>query len=272
MPRRNLKKSGIGDWGTGMALTAVGVALIAALAYGAWYLKSTHVVLDAENCPKAGPRAIHMIVFDRSDPITRQQAQRIEQVMQRFKNEAKFGYRFDLYTFEGDTKNVLEPILRVCSPQRPEEANELIENPERIKKLYDEKFSAELDRTIRALLVESTRDNSPIIESLKAAAITSFGPVDKGKIPLRVTLVSDMVQHTSLYSHFKAEADFTALARSPVWPTLRPDLKGAGVDILYLLRPNAKRAGVPIQSRGHQTFWEQLISAGGGRLLSVEPF
>jgi hypothetical protein len=271
MPRRTLKKSGSSDWGVGMVLAGVGVVLIAALAYAAWYFKTTRVLLDAQNCPVAGPRAIHMIIFDRSDPITRQQAQRIEQLMQRYKGEALFGYRFDLYTFEGDTKNVLEPILRICSPLRFEDANEIIQNPERIKQAYDRDFSAVLDRTIRELLVESTRDNSPIVESLKAAAITSFGPVDKGRIPLRVTLVSDMVQHTALYSHFKSEADFSALARNSAWATLRPDLKGASVDILYLLRPTAKRGGAAIQSRGHQAFWEQLIAGSNGRLLSVEP-
>lgn len=271
MPRRTVKKSSSRDWATGMVLAAAGVVLISALAYGAWYLKATRVVLGPDLCPTTGPRSIHMIIFDRSDPISPQQAQRVKQSIQRLKDDAKFGYRFDIYAFEGDTKNVLEPILRLCSPQRPEEANELIENPERIKKVYQEKFSAELDRTIRVLLEELTRENSPIIESLKAAAITSFGPVDKRKIPLRVTLVSDMVQHTALYSHFKADADFAVLSRSTPWAILRPDLKGAAVDVFYLLRPTAKRAGVPVQSRGHQAFWEQLIAGAGGRLQSVEP-
>jgi hypothetical protein len=271
MPRRQIKPKGFSDQRTGMALLAIGIALIVGLSYAAWYFRSTRVILDAENCPIAGPRAIHMIIFDRSDPITRQQAQRVEQVLHRLRDEAKFGYRFDLFTFEGDTKSVLQPILKVCSPRRYEEANELIENPDRIKKVYDEKFSAVLDRTMSELLVESTRDNSPIIESLKAAAITSFGHVQKGNIPLRVTLVSDMVQHSALYSQFTSESNFSSLVRNSAWATLRPDLKGATVDILYLLRPSAKRGGVAIQSRGHQTFWEQLISGSGGRLESVEP-
>ena len=270
MPRRQIKAS-VSDWRRGMVLLVIGIALIAGLGYAAWYLRATRIQLDAENCPRAGPRAIHVIIFDRSDPITRLQAQQIEQILHRLRGEAKFGYRFDLFTFEGDTKSVLQPILRVCSPQRYEEANELIENPERVKKVYEEKFSAVLDRTIAELLIESTRDSSPIIESLKAAAITSFGQVERGKLPLRITLVSDMVQHSALFSHLRSDFDFSALARSSVWATLRPDLKGATVDILYLLRPSAKRGGTPIQSRGHQTFWEQLILGSGGRLQSVEP-
>src|SRR5262249_10939655 len=150
-------------------------------------------------------RAIHAVMFDRSDPITRQQAQRVQQVLHQLMLKAPLGYRFDIYTFEGDTKSVLSPILSLCSPGRPEDANEWTQNRELMRKRYNERFSEILDRTIDQLLKESTRDNSPIIESIKAAAITSFGPIQERDVELRLTLVSDMVQHSALYSHFKVE-------------------------------------------------------------------
>jgi hypothetical protein len=56
-----------------------------------------------------------------------------------------------------------------------------------------------------------------------------------------------------------------------VWPTLQPQLKGAGVDILYLLRLSALRKGAPIQNHGHQVFWEQLVTGSGGHILSIAP-
>jgi hypothetical protein len=125
---------------------------------------------------------------------------------------------------------------------------------------------------VAGLLRASKEDTSPIIESLRAASITSFGAVDAGQIPLRLTMISDMVQHTSLNSQFQAEPNFQALSRSPAWPSMQPQLKGAEVNILYLLRPTAVRKGAPIQNRGHELFWEQLVSASGGHVSTIEPY
>jgi hypothetical protein len=214
---------------------------------------------------------MHVIMIDRSDPITGQQAQGIRQQVDKIKNEAGFGTQFDVYTFEGDTKNEMQPILRICAPGRPQDANELIENPEFVRRRYQERFSNVLDEEITALLKVSTLPNSPIIESLRAATITSFGPFPAGKIPFHITMVSDMVQNTSLVSHFRSEPNFTQLSKSSVWSSLQPNLKNAEVDILYLLRSEAKRGSAMIQNRGHQLFWEQLIRASGGQLDSFLP-
>lgn len=271
MSARRRRRRDKGDKAVGMALGLVGILLLVALGAGAWWLRNSKVHLDAENCPTTGPRAVHLVMIDRSDPISGQQAQRIRQYIQKAKDEAAFGTRFDIYTFEGNVQNELRPVLRVCAPGRPEEANALIENPELIRKQYDERFSATIDKTIDALVGETTRDNSPIIESLRGAAISSFGSVDPTKTALRATLISDMVQHTAAVSQFRGASDFGALAKSPTWPALRPALHGADVKILYLIRPTAVRAGAPIQNRGHQLFWEQLIAASNGRLQSIEP-
>jgi hypothetical protein len=271
MARGRRKRRDLFDKTTGVILLIIGVALVAALSAGAWWLRKTRVQLDAENCPQSGPHAIHMVILDRSDPISGQQAQRIRQYIQKVKDDAVFATRFDVYTFEGDAKNELRPTLRVCVPGRPENSNGMIENPELIRKRY-ETFSRTLDQTIDSLINVTTLPNSPIIESLRAAALTSFGPEDAHKVPVRATLISDMVQNTNAISHFRTNPDFPALSQTTAWPTLRPALHGAEVTILYLLRPTAvRRDHTSIQNRGHELFWEQLISASGGRLMSIEP-
>jgi uncharacterized protein YneF (UPF0154 family) len=270
MARSRRKRKDVLDKTTGVILLLVGVALVAGLVGGAWWLKKTTIQVDAENCPLGGPHAIHMIMIDRSDPISGQQAQRVRQYIKKIKDEAFFGTRFDVYVFEGDIKNELHPILRVCAPGRPENANELIENPEFIRRRYAD-FSATLDQTIDSLMTAATRPNSPIIESLRAAALSSFGPEDVQKVPLKATLVSDMVQNTGAVSHYRGSPDFAALSQTMAWATLKPALHGAEVIVLYLLRPNAIRGHAPIQNRGHEQFWEQLILASGGRPMGIEP-
>lgn len=270
MPNRRSKRVR-NDKAVGLVLAVVGILLVGALSSGAWWLHKYREPLDAENCPPSGPRAVHVIMIDRSDPITGQQAQGIRQQVDKIKNEASFGTQFDIYTFAGDTKNEMQPILRVCAPGRPEDANELIENPEFVRRRYQERFSNVLDEEITTLLKVSTLRNSPIIESLRAAAITSFGPFQAGRMPLHITMVSDMIQNTSPVTHYTSEPNFTRLSKSSVWSSLQPNLKGAEVDILYLLRPDAKRGSAMIQNKGHQLFWEQLVRASGGQVDNFLP-
>ena len=135
--------------------------------------------------------------------------------MHELKSSASFGYRLDIYTFEGDARNELHPFFKRCSPGLAKEANELIENPDMIRRDFEEKFAKALDKIVDLLLKELTRPTSPILESLKAATITSFGSLGGSKpIPLRVTLFSDMVQHSALYSQFRSESDFTKLSKN----------------------------------------------------------
>jgi hypothetical protein len=266
---RNRRTQSI-DVFTGILLAIVGLVILGLLVGFLWWLKKTKVVLDeSSNWPVAGPRAVHALIFDRTDPIFQQQAERIRQRMKELRESASFGTRFDIYTVEGDTKNLLTPVLTICSLNRPEEANEFIENPELIKQRYEQRFVAVLERTIEELLRASSRPTSPIIESMKSASISSFGPFEQRKSPFRMTMISDMIQNTPVYSHILSEPNFTQLARSPAWRALQPNLFGAEVNILYL-RSNQQRSGRLIQNQGHQIFWEQLISSSNGRLTSVE--
>lgn len=272
MARRARRRSKAGDYAKGIILGTVGVCLLAGLAGAAYWLQRSRLAIDPKTlCAQTGPAGINVIIFDRSDPVTPQQAQYIRQALQRTKQEAEVGTRFDIFTFDGDAKNVLLPLLSVCVPKKVEDANELTENPARIRRRYEEQFSRVLDETIDSLLKDHTRPNSPIIESLRAATQTSFGTLEGGAIPLRLTLISDMVQHTGAVSHLRAEPSFAKLSRQPDWASLRPQLKGAETTILYVQRAEARRAGARVQNSGHQMFWRELIAASGGRITLFEP-
>jgi len=255
---------------TGAILLIAGTAMLAAIGFGYWWVRENQMVVDkGTNCPVSGPRSIHMFIVDRSDPVSGQQAQRIGQVISDYRDSAEKGERFDFYVFEGNAQDALQPILSVCSPGR--EVNPLIENERRAKRDYEERFSMVVDRIAAELVVPTTLKNSPLLESLRAAVQTSFGPFAGGGVPFRLTLVSDMIQNSDAVSHYKRAPDFGELAASQVWAQLRPNLKGAEVDILYVLRPAAMRGDKQIQNRGHQLFWEQFIVDSGGSFPAARP-
>jgi len=271
MARKRRKRR---DWDKvrGVLAGIFGLILIAGLGGATWYWTSKQPKLDeATGCPTTGPTAVHAILIDRSDPITPLQGQRIRQTVDRYVQAARIGERFELYIANSDAVNVLTAVAGVCNPGRGDQANELYQNPRMIQRQFDEKFLNVLHQNLDNLLKASTADSSPILESIRAVGVAAFGNVEPGAIPLQLTIVSDMVQHSAANSHFRGETNFVELSRKPAWRSLQANLKGAKVEVLYLLRADAKRNGVPIQNRGHETFWENAIKADEGMLVAFDP-
>lgn len=272
MARRRRQTKTRNDKVAGVGLAAIGLALLAALIGASFWIKTHAIPIDdATNCPLAGPRAVHAIIIDQSDAITGQQAQQIRQLLTKVRRDAAFGTRFDIYTFEGNATDELQTILSVCAPGKPEDANDWYENPDLIRKNYEQNFVRIIDGALDTLLQTDTLPTSPIMESIRASSITSFAGTDVPRENLKLTLISDMIQNSPHLSQFRSDAAFEQFAKAPAWPGLRPHLRGVAVRILYLMRPEAARSGKPIQSRGHQAFWEELIAASGGTIESFEP-
>ena len=256
----------------GVVLGVIGVLLIGGLVGANFWIQSTTTKLDEANCPVDGPRGVHMIMIDRSDPITGQQGLRIKQMIDRIADESETGERFDFFVFEGDSKQVLNPTLSVCAPGRPEDASELYQNPEKIRKRYEEDFIMRVKSVVDELTSENELDSSPILESIRAASLWSFGKHSSGEVPLKLTLISDMIQNSALLSQYKGNVTFDDFQKSDEWLAARPPLKGASVDILYLLRGVTSPRAKAVQNRGHQLFWEQLVFASGGKLTGIDVF
>jgi hypothetical protein len=271
--RRSRRDIQSNDKMRGILLGVGGAILLGSMAGGAYFVRQSKIPIDATtNCPTAGPRAINVFIIDRSDPISPQQATRVRQEIVRLRDNAQFGERLDFYVAGGDNKKVLEPLLQICSPKRPDDASIVYENPELITRRYREQFVEKVDKTIDGLLTVSRADSSPIMESIRAAAIESLGSLPTNSVvPVKVTIVSDMIQNSPMASQFRSKLEFDTFRATLAWPSVRADLKRANVNVLYLLRREAMRGGTSIQDRGHQLFWEQYIQASGGHLENMEP-
>lgn len=269
---RGRSSSGSRDKLQGLLLSGLGACLLGLLVAGAIWLKSSRPETDKEtNCPLSGPTAAHVIMIDQSDPISGQQAQEVRNYLTSVFRNARFGTRIDIYTFEGNSSDVLKPKTRLCAPKRPADGSEWTENLEYLKRDYENKFSKVVLAAVDGLLQAKSLPTSPLMESIRAASITSLSDLKLPADRLDMTFVSDMVQHSSNFSQISSNVPFEALAKTAGWPSLQPKLRGATVRVLYLLRPRAVRAGKPIQDRGHQMFWEKFFQASDGHVVSIEP-
>lgn len=268
--KRKSKSRGPSDATSGIVLGLVGLALLGG--FGAFYYFTSTRADPVAECTNGSPRAVHAIIFDYSDAITSQQRQFIRQEFQRLKDKAEVGTRIQIFSTTANAADALPSLLSVCVPRRPEGADPLIENAKLLRKEFDEQFSQVIDKALSELLTKEPQQSSPIVESLHAAALTAFGPFSEGQVPLRLTIVSDMIQYSNVASHFREEPNFDRFSRLPTWPSLQPRLKGASVDVLYILRPSALRGNGRIQTRGHQEFWGKLLTASNGVVTSIEPF
>jgi hypothetical protein len=253
----------------GALLFTAGAILLMGLA-GAWVWVSRNTVrYDAVTyCPLSGPSTIHAIVVDQSDKVSELQGKEIENYLLAAVSKAEFGERIDLYSANGEAGKLLQPVLQLCSPGTGKDANEIYQNPVKIRRRFEEQFRKVLATKIGELLNAESRSSSPIIESIKAATVASFSnPTGQDDPVFRLTIVSDMIQNSPVLSQYRSDRPYEQVSVDPGYLSVRPNFRGASIEIIYVQRPTAVRKDKkPIQNRGHQLFWEKLITASGGTL------
>lgn len=245
-----------------LAWSLLGGSLVAIIALVAYRYSTAPPKLDANMCPAGGPSAVHALLVDRSDPITPLQAQRVRQVLDAAIQDADVGERLDLYVLAGDGTQALTPQVSLCRPRS--EGSELTENPRKLRENYERKFKQPLDAALAAMAEPSNAKTSPIMESIKAVCVSAFGGVPE-RVPADITIVSDMIQYSTLLNHYR-KRDFVEFAASPAYREVLADCHHASVDILYLVRPR----DVQVQDRRHQLFWEQFLDHENAVLEKME--
>lgn len=152
--------------------------------------------------------------------------------------------------------------LRLCVPPHPESIGKLEglwKNRRIAARNYDRDFTEPLRARLDELLGAPSDSVSPIVEAIQAASVDAFRPGD-ATIPRELIVVSDMVQHSSDLSFFRAAPDFGAFGGNPVYATLRVDLGGVEPTIFLLARRGT--AG-RLQAGRLQAFWDDYFIDSG---------
>lgn len=246
-------------------LLATLVVVLAVVAVGggfAYQLWTRGQTLGADYCRQAGPSGILAIAIDATDLLS--EAQRLD-VLNRVEtaiDEADANWRVELWNV-APTSGV--PTMTgdpVCIP--PQNVSPLTGNPGQAKARFSE-FKVRIHRKLVDVLGQSGSAASPILESIQAVGLRSFGsPGLANARAHRLLLVSDLVQNTSRVSFVKGLPAYEQFRAGKTFEAVRAPLSGATVDVLFLSRPSA------LSSSEVVGWWQKYFSDIGASLASVQ--
>jgi len=256
--------------GAPFAYILIGLVVLAFAAFlvaGVWQQRH-QVAIDAQTlCPKAGPKALTVILVDATDAMTPVQKASVQARLDATIAKLQQYEAVDVDSIEPGA-DLLHPEFRVCRPPSADETSDWTGNKTLARQQFDDVFKPRLREVLEKAADRPGSDASPIMEAIQQVAVGAFHKADvaAGKpLPKRLVIVSDMLENGAGGSHYKSVPDFATFAQSEAYRRLSAELEGVDVDILYLSRSDA--AGV--QGEPHAHFWRQYFSQQHARVRDV---
>ncbi len=236
-------------------------------------LRAERASIDPQSlCPAGTPPAITAILVDSSDALTELQQARIRQALNRELAHLPRGARVDVYRADTKAGALAQPLFRKCAPAPAQAAQSgWSENPQRLQKLRRKRFEQPLQAALKQAMKASPRPVSPLLETIAAASTQSFGGLDaqtlSAKDPqLRMIIVSDFLQNSSLLTQYRPYPDLAAFSQSAAWVATRPVLEGVRLTLLYINRPK----NIAIQNQQHRRWWCSYFKMRGASACRIE--
>lgn len=251
----------------GLMLIIGVLAVFAFLAYFRYGLQKKQLVYDKQSlCPVAthSPKYV-ALVFDKSDTYNKVQQQFLRRFFAEFKSGLTPGTRISLYAIDDQKNKEIKPDFVVCAPRTGKGANAFYENPKRIQQKWREQFEQPLDQMIAGFMQAGKADFSPIMEIFQHVSLSAF-PLGNKQVEKQIIIISDMLQHTPEWSHYRGQMDFAALQKTNYYQRINTHLQNAEVNILYVRRDGMEK----LQNKRHAYFWADYIKSIGGRVTLIE--
>ena len=255
-------------------LTAVGIVVL--LVFGAFaYKKVTRPNVGKDNCLYEDKALIRkesseqtIVVVDQSEALSVSHKRQVKDILlDYFADEGQLPIRASVvfYAFgkndfsPAGAGQTLQPVVQLCRP--PTTGNEVFENKRKLERTFRDQFVIPLYETLDRSLDVSLGERSPILEMLQYISRTQDIKESSFKSKKKtLILVSDLLQHSSVISHYKGAAyqDFLKSASM-----LKSDLRGWSVRILYLQRYGKDQA---LQNRQLDEFWMRYFQDAGAKI------
>lgn len=256
---RSRRRSSTGSW---VLIALFALALLAAIGgLIALYLLavSNHERIDAALCPDTGPRGQTLVLVDTTDAFSAVTQAEISTWLKERAEQTSRGALFELRTLRADTPHT-STIFSLCNPGDGSDLSQLTANPAQALKLWREGFSGPLSSALQQVMGNAAADTSPIMAGIQQIAVDRLASAKFQFVPTKLIVVSDMLENTAYFSHYRDGDDFTAFERSEAATRFATSLAGANVELWLVRRPST-----PVPSLDLIAFWTKWIAASGGQ-------
>ncbi len=215
-------------------------------------------------CPEGGPRGQYVLLVDRTDALTTPQREDLRNKLRGITEQVPRGHELSVFTVDEIHEQLLMPLMLRCSPGRDENLSGWSGNPELAKRRWEQDYAAPVGKVIDHVTeAEASAPRSPIMESIQSVTISSFGRGPKD-VPRRLIIVSDMLQNTVAFSHYRKFPAFEQFRGTAYYRSVKSDLRGVTVTIVLLRREHV------VPDRELIEFWQRYLADAGAVLDSVE--
>jgi hypothetical protein len=246
----------------------VAITLLASVVTVMW----TRPIIGPDNCVYQDKRLIRRASTDQT-VILVDQSEALTETHRRFAlgfikdyvaDDARFAERsrialftFSKLNFESSGSPSFRPHSDLCRP--PSKGNELYENNRRITKDFYVSFLVPVTTALEQSLTAEVGDRSPILETLQLIS-RSQEIEDGGRKTLIV--VSDMLQNTVGFSHYRDRRSYEDFVRSGFASDVKADFRDWSVIVIYLRRYGDRH----LQQAAHLDFWQRYFHEAGAKV------
>lgn len=265
MARRYSRKKKKTSIGTVLGAGALGLLSLAMGIGFVWmWLRTDHTVtVEGTNCPAAGATSATVVIFDATDQLSPTTLSDLKNQFRDIVGSVEKGGYLRVVSLSGKPGDI--PLMfEACNPGDGSDIDNWTGNPEMARKKWKKAFDEPLDKLPDVIANGTGAIQSPIMAAIQKVKLTVFdGEIGAGR-PSRLFVASDMIEHTELYSQYKAGPDYEKYAGSVAAKEYRTPLGGVDVSLLYVERPNRK-----FESLAHVEFWKQWVERQDGNFVNV---
>jgi hypothetical protein len=251
-----------------LGVGGVVVALFASVVGLMWtqpVIASDHCVYRDKRLLTRAPADQTVILVDQSEALTDTHRRfALHFIKDYVADDAAFSVRSRIVLFAFSTSNfrfqsspTFRPTADLCRP--PSRGNELYENSRKITRDFSQRFLSPVTVALEQSLTTQVGEWSPILETLQF--ISRSQEIDDGR---RKTLivVSDMLQHSDGFSHYRDRRTYEDFVRSGFASDVKADFRDWSIMVIYLRRYRDRR----LQEAAHLDFWQRYFHDAGGKI------
>jgi hypothetical protein len=233
-----------------IALAGLILVILGGFGYFKW-VASQRIALDQKtNCPVTGPTTATAVLLDLTDTISATTLQDLRNRFEAAIDEVPRGGLIAIYGLTVSTGK-LDELYSACNPGDGTDVDPLTSNPRLARERWEDGYRQPLEKLMNGIGGGASASRSPIMAGIQKIKLTFFDSPENKFLKKNLVIVSDMIEHTDVYSQYQSGFDYSDYERSPARDMFRTSLADVSTKIFYI-----SRAKAPSKSPIILEFWK----------------